>query len=436
MIAAWGVVTAGILLHCAAPSRVGPNVILISIDTLRADRLGTYGYDRDTSPALDALAAEGVVFEHVVAESPWTLPSHVTMLSGIHPDGHGVTVPDLRPHPELPSLPAELRDRGYLTLGFTDGGYVGAQYGFDRGFAVFDESPDGLGAALDEAMPLIEDAGDRPFFLFLHTYDTHCPYDPAPEYASQFATDSARSFETAGKCGNPQYNQMVFKPGQLEHVSNMYDAGIRELDDRLAGFFARLESAGLREDTLIIVTSDHGEEFMEHGQIGHERSLYREVLMIPLIVVGPGIAPGRSRAPAALVDIVPTITTFLGGAASSVGDGRALLTRDETSSWRPISDDDRVLTSTLSWKLPLRSTMDARLHRIRNTRAERDELYDFRDDPLETQNLLDDAPVATPRLMPGLVAGDPDHGPIHAPQPIEAITPEQAERLRNLGYLQ
>ena len=425
-------VLASVMLHCVAspPSRL--NVILISIDTLRADRLGAYGYARDTSPALDSLASEGIVFEHVVAESPWTLPSHVTMLSGVHPDHHGVNLPDLRPGRDLPNLPEMLSERGYLTLGFTDGGYVGGRYGFDRGFTVFDDTPDGFQSALDEAIPIIEGAGDRPFFLFLHTYDVHCPYDPAPEYERRFATDVARPFDTSGKCGNPHYNQMVFKSGQLEHVMNAYDAEIRELDDRLGAFFSFLDSRGLRDDTVIIVTSDHGEEFMEHGQVGHERSLYREVLMIPLIVIGPGIAPGRSSAPAALVDIVPTVLSLIGEDVPPTADGRSLLTTSGDDDHVAIDAERRVLTSSLEWKLPLRSAMDAHRHRIRNGRTGEEELYDVEKDPLETRNLLAVEKVDTPRLEAGLTEPELKF----SPSPIEAITPAQAEQLRNLGYIQ
>jgi arylsulfatase A-like enzyme len=148
--------------------------------------------------------------------------------------------------------------------------------------------------------------------VFVHSYDVHCPWDPAPEYAELFHSVAAEPLETARRCGNVDYNRMSLTDGQIRHVSDMYDASIRQVDVAMGAFFERLRASGRLEDTVVIVTSDHGEEFGEHGQIGHQRTLYREALRIPLILVAPGLEPRRVASSASLVDVVPTVLDLLG----------------------------------------------------------------------------------------------------------------------------
>jgi arylsulfatase A-like enzyme len=401
------------------------NVILISLDTLRADRLGAYGYGRETSPALDALAAHGALFENVVAETSWTLPSHATMLSGLFPSTHGAVLPSLKPGSGTIFLAERLRAAGYRTLGLTDGGYVGARYGFDRGFDTFDDSEKGLEATLTRAESYLNDLPphDR-FFLFLHTYDIHCPYTPAAPYAGVFKNPSAEFIETEGRCGNPHYNGMVLSDGQVRYLSDRYDESIREADGRLGAFFARLEKAGRLRETVVLVTSDHGEEFHEHGQIGHERSLYRELLSIPLVVAGPSIPAGRRTQAAGLVDIVPTVLSLAGLPSVADVEGRDLFA--ETSpTWPRFSE--------LSWQLPLSSITTDEYQLVINRDTGIEELYAHQD-WRQQENLAERRTSTAVSLKRQLHAFAQKHSSGSA-EPLDVLTPVQREQLKRLGYL-
>ncbi|MCZ6598713.1 MAG: sulfatase [Planctomycetota bacterium] len=343
----------------------GPNLILISIDTLRADRLGCYGYERDTSPAIDALAERGVLFRTAIAESSWTLPSHVTMLSGLYPSTHGVERPERRPGSGTRLLAERLRDAGWTTFAITDGGWLSPAFGFARGFLDYRAELAGTEAHVNELIQRIEPllGGERPFFAFLHTYDVHCPYDPPEPYASLFRSEERAEIETAGRCGNPHFNAMDLDAGEARFLSDRYDGSIRRVDDALRGLFDLLEERGALEDTVVVLTSDHGEEFLEHGRIGHERTLEREVLFVPLIVVAPGLGPRVETHPVGLVDIVPTVLELLGLPAAADVEGQSLvrLARGEAA-------DGEYLPyrySELDWKASLVSWSNGETHVVR-----------------------------------------------------------------------
>ena len=199
-----------------------PNVLLISIDTLRADRLGCYGYERDTSPNLDRFARERAVrFELAVAESSWTLPSHVTMLSGLHPLTHGAVIPSRAPSDDVEFLAETLTRAGYYAFGFTDGGWLSKGWGFDRGFRSFEAVDSDFTDCVDEALDYIRHRADKgPWFGFLHTYDVHCPYDPPEPWFSMFASKEAEAIDVAGRCGNPHFNDMQLTDAQVRYLSD------------------------------------------------------------------------------------------------------------------------------------------------------------------------------------------------------------------------
>jgi arylsulfatase A-like enzyme len=309
-----------------SPEEWSPNVLIVSIDTLRADRLGCYGYERDTTPALDRLARERAVrFTRAVAEAPWTLPSHVTMLSGLHPLTHGVRRPGLAPPDEVVLLAERLRDSHY-SFAITDGVWLSEQWGFARGFDSFHARDQDIDRAVEQVLEYVRHRRDKgPWFGFLHTYDVHCPYDPPPPYAGRFASSEAEPIEVAGRCGNPHFNSMQVTPGQARFLSDRYDEDLRRVDDALAVLFAGFDALELWKDTVVIVTSDHGEEFLEHGRIGHERTLSEEVLSIPLLVAAPGLAPRVVEEVVGLADLVPTVLELVGAERVGRFDGRSLV---------------------------------------------------------------------------------------------------------------
>lgn len=303
---------------CSAPAP--RNLLLISIDTLRADALETYGYDRPTSPFLLELSRGAAVFENAFCPLPGTLPSHMSMLTGLYPEEHGVWPPDGVLSPEIPTLAERLAAAGFQTIGQTEGGYVHGGYGFARGFQRFSDSARHKEwdvettlartlAAIDEVAPT-----DR-FFAFLHTYVVHDPYFPPERYARLFweeDTPEGLPELTGPELSGLDRSRRILSARERAFLRARYDAQIRYLDDLLRDFFAALASRNRLDSTLVIITSDHGEEFQEHGRLLHSQ-LYAECLRVPLIVIDPRLKAGH-RVPeiAETVDITPTVLDLLG----------------------------------------------------------------------------------------------------------------------------
>jgi arylsulfatase A-like enzyme len=319
MVAILAVFSCLLVSACQREVRVTPNILLISIDSLRSDHLGSYGYFRDTSPNIDQVAAEGARFVTAIAPAPWTLPSHVTMLTGRHPAAHGVSKEDRRLAEEIPTLAEVLQARGYATAGFVAGPYLRSDYGYARGFDLYDESlvEDGKAAHTGTTSPqLIEKVIDwlagegsapppRPFFAFLHLWDVHYDFSPPPPFDTMF---------------DPTYEGVVdgteiglltpsIAKRDLEHVVALYDGEIRFTDQALGVLLAKLREVGLWENTVVVITADHGEEFFEHGKIGHLFHIFDEAIQVPLIVhYPPEIEPGLVlEEQVRLMDIAPTI---------------------------------------------------------------------------------------------------------------------------------
>lgn len=288
--------------------------ILISIDTLRADHLGLYGYPHPTSPFLDSLARRATVFDEAYAQYPSTLVSHMSMFTGLHPREHGVLPPNSVLSPEVETLPEVFRRHGFRTAGFAEGGYVSGRFGFRRGFNVFISRGRTHNRPLEKTFGRASEflAGLAPkdrFFLFLHTYAVHAPYDAPPEYVKPFwpgppppgafpATGPALTRRNAtGERPSPQV---------LAWLTALYDAGIRQTDEVLRRFFSDLERLGLADEVTVVITADHGEEFLDHGLFNHTQ-LYRETMRVPLLVLHPGRpSPVRHGGVVQLIDLAPT----------------------------------------------------------------------------------------------------------------------------------
>lgn len=302
-------------LSKAPVPRATRGYIVISIDTLRADHLGCYGYGRPTSPFLDSLARRATLFEEAYAQFPSTLVSHMSMFTGLQPREHGVFPPNSVLPAEVETLPEVFQRHGFRTGGFTEGGYVSGRFGFRRGFDEFVARDRNRNRPLEQTfrrgVRFLEKVGpDDRFFLFLHTYAVHTPYDAPERYLEPFwqgepppgaipATGPAltRHNATGGALPEPA----------LDWLTALYDAGIRQTDEVLRGFFADLERLGLAGQVTVVVTSDHGEELQDHGRLNHTQ-LYREVLRVPLLVVHPDHRSAVRRAGVVqLVDLAPTL---------------------------------------------------------------------------------------------------------------------------------
>lgn len=413
-ILAAAVIVTGVILWPRHSSMPEPgairNVLLISLDTTRADHLGCYGHPGSTTPNIDALAAGGVLFENVTAPVPLTLPSHVSMLTGTTPPYHGVhdnLFTGLRPG--IPTLAEVLRDDGFRTGAIVSALPLHRMYGLDRGFETYQDGfahADAAERTGDEttrlAVEWLDRNGGERFFLFLHYYDPHFEYAPPEPFASRFPDD-------------PYAGEIAFT------------------DDCVGKVVARLKALGLYDSTLIVVAGDHGEMLGEHGESAHGYYIYRSALEVPLILHGPGLPDGRRvRAIAGVVDVTPTICGLLGIDPPSPRQGIDL---------SPVIGGDRYaggdryvycesLTPTKYLATGLWGLVGERWKYIQTSRPE---LYDLPADPGEQQNVVSANPqVAEPlhaRLAQAVAAGE------GAAAELVSLDEQTVARLQSLGYV-
>lgn len=316
----------------------GPRrIIVVSLDTLGAGHLGCYGYDRPTSPRLDALAARGVRFTRVTAPANWTLPSHASLFTGLYPQRHGVLL-EHHVMGETPEpLVERLRGAGFETAAFTGGAFVSARHGMDQGFDHFVEYEDTekvFDDTLRQARAWLSSRHESDVFLFLHTYEIHMPYTHPREVVQRFVRHPRSPFRGLTVQMQQMKKNERLRPIDMEPVVDYYDAGIAHADSLLGGFLDWLAAEGLDENLLLVVTSDHGEEFWEHGEHGHgEDKLGAEVTDIPLIVTLPG-GGGAGREPGdevSFMDVLPTVLDAAGIDRPSGLDGYSLM--PELADW-------------------------------------------------------------------------------------------------------
>jgi arylsulfatase A-like enzyme len=300
-------------LPAGDPAR--PDILVVSIDTLRADHLGAWGYPRPTSPFLDELAAGGTRFSNAWSPSPWTLPSHATMLSGLLPLHHGAIESDLTVPADVPWLPVAMRDAGYATSAIVATLFVGDRYGFNRGFDAFedfgiDDERANRKSTVD-AEDVVKHARrwaasqppGKPLFLFLHFYDVHYEYDPPAPFNERFDRPSNSDDLTYRKYD--WYKDHPVAPDQLAHQVAQYDEEIAYVDATLATLRDAWKAAG--REAIWVVTADHGEEFGERGSWGHAHTLWPEQLHVPWIVAGPGVKAQVRDERVGLEDLAPTV---------------------------------------------------------------------------------------------------------------------------------
>jgi len=373
-----------------------PNLILVSIDTLRADRIGCYGYQTETSPVLDRLAREATVFTRAIVQSPWTLPSHMSLLTSLYPSTHGVGGASRRLGAAVITLPEILREAGYATAGFVDAHFLAGRYGFRRGFDTYRNSKGkGLATILPEAENWLREKRREPFFLFFHVFDCHCPYTPPEEVAARFSPDYSGELDLAGRCGVDGFPLENLSAADIRYIGQQYDGEIYALDGGLERLWDFLRKEGLLENTVLVVTSDHGEEFMEHGRIGHTRSVYHELLHVPLLIRLPGKnPPGRTIGETVLsLDIAPTLLELAGLPVPETWQGRSLI-----GELRGEGGESRPAYSELNELARKRSLIEGNYHYILDLEDGAEEVYDLTRDRREENNLAKADPELARRL--------------------------------------
>ena len=342
----WAALVCCLALGCQrGPEAV--NVLLISIDSLRADHLHCYGHDAQTSPNIDRLASQSILFENAIADTTWTLPTHASLFTGLTSRVHRVTFDGHRIDPLRTTLAEALSSAGHRTRGFYSGPYLHPIFGFDQGFSKGDyegvlgpiayDDPEGFSdrdpreaarvrrelnqashktvtspELTRKALAFLEEPRDRPFFLFLHYFDVHYDYVPPEEIWRRFDPDYTGNL-TGVPFSNDRRIHRDMPERELQHLRALYDGEIFFTDHYVGRLLDTLEELGLADETLVVLTSDHGEEFFEHGQKGHRRNLYDETLKVPLIVRLPGSegAGRRIQTQVAQIDVMPTILDLL-----------------------------------------------------------------------------------------------------------------------------
>jgi len=368
------------------------NLLLVSIDTLRPDHLGCYGYGKDTSPVIDGLSGRGVTYRNAISTSAWTLPAHVSLFTSLPESVHRVDRDWTRIDERRVTLAEVLRDAGYVTAGFYTGPYLHPAFGFDQGFDVYEGCMDYLdrvpavlrgattGDEIDGVFERFRNPDFKPppeemavraeidrlshadrtsavlaeravswleanqtstFFLFLHFFDAHYDFIPPPPYDEMFRDpDAPDDVPSRGFLTDPRISADMSEAA-LRQVISQYDGEIRWVDHNLGLVLDAVDRLGLRDRTLVVVTSDHGEEFFEHGGKGHRRTLYDEVIRVPLIFSSPGVVPEGliDDSVVSLVDILPTIAGLLGVEPPAEATGRDLrptIAADATGVGRPV----------------------------------------------------------------------------------------------------
>jgi arylsulfatase A-like enzyme len=468
------------------PGATRPNVIVIVMDTTRLDALSCYGNARETTPNLDRLASQGVLFEQATVTAPWTLPSHASLFTGLYPSQHGADASRPRLADDLTSLPEVFRRAGYQTAGFSNNPWIGPNTNFHQGFDLFEGMWPGfdhrdrvtLWRAISALNRLARDgtpasqaestnrriawwldqarSARAPFFLFVNYIDPHFPYNPPEPYRSRFLRSENR--DAAAKL-NVRVLKRIPPPmrldaGLLAALRDLYEGEVAFLDAVLGELLQDLGRRGLTDDTIVLVTSDHGENLGDHDLLFHQFSVHEALLRVPLVLHHPkGLPPGRVSTPVSIADVYPTLLRLAGLEASERADlpGRDLVNRPAApASDRSILAEYRAPLASLPkfrpepgqtldesyFKRDLKSLRRGGLKLVWASDG-RHELYDLSTDPWETRNLIAERAEAA-RAMEGDLSRlaamfKPATG---APADGSSLDENTRRELRALGYLQ
>lgn len=427
----------------AGPAPARPNLIIISIDTLRPDHLAAYGYGRPTSPNLDAVARESVVFERCLAQASWTPPSVASLFTSLYPPQHGSLGKDRIPLADQNLTLAEiLSDQGYATAAFSASPFISRDFGFGQGFQTFGFDAAENAAALNRlVLTWLSDQPAEPFFLYVMYFDPHFPYQPPPPYDRKFqngpegkplwdprrVTKLTTLFELKATVGRETF----------EFLKSEYDGEIAYTDEQIGVLLAELKRRGLLDRSVLVFVSDHGEEFLEHGAFGHGNALYQEAVRILFMLREPGPAKPGTRIGSVVreIDVLPTALELLGIPLTRPVEGKSLVSRirgAESPADRPAFASSQSLVRQGETMRALTRWPYQFLLAQNPSRAE---IYDLAADPEEQNNLA----AARPELLRELTAELLDLERAMRPSsvgPLKNPSPDNIPKiLESLGYI-
>jgi arylsulfatase A-like enzyme len=371
-----------------------PNVLFISIDTLRKDHLGIYGYDRPTSPQIDALAKSGIVFDNMISTSSWTLPAHASMLTGKYPAFHGLQDDGVKLAPSVPTIAEYYKKRGYHTMAVVSHVYVSSEFGLERGFDIFDDSLIEGGArnpiaeeVVDNFLYLADKMPAKKYFGFIHFFDPHDDYTAPPPFNAKF-TNPAYTGDINGTIQSMlkyYFKEQEMPETDRQQLIGHYDEEIAYVDSQIGRLLKELKRRGMLDNTVIILTSDHGEEFKDHGQLGHGRTLFGEQLHVPLIIVGyPSVTPGsRNGDLVSSIDFYPTLVNLIGGSNSQHFQGRPIIDNEGIN-------NRFVVAETIRYGFEIKSIRQGRFKLIYELNSGKHFYYDLKSDPFEMKPMHND----------------------------------------------
>ena len=396
-------------------TELAKNVVVVLIDTLRADKLRAINSEsRVRAPTLNRLAQEGTLFASAQSTENWTKPAVATVLTGLHPSTHGARTQQAVLSSDAVLLSEHLKDQGFRTASFVANGYVSDRFGFDQGWDRYrnfirEEVSSDAADVFGEASEWVAQNQDARFFLFVHTIDPHVAYDPGGEYVRMYDDRDydgpVQPRRTPTLVEDAKRGRITLSDSDAMRLEALHDGEITQHDVELERFLKGLADLGVLDETLVVVASDHGEEFNEHGSWGHGHSIYQELLHVPFLFHLPGVVPARRVEPVvSTVDLAPTVVELLGVPALSATEGRSLLSfmqgGQRATPAVAFSDflDARRVAVGAGWKLVVRGNLTA-------------SLFHLETDPGEQQQLeLTEHPIAARylRVLQGQFLGSTD----------------------------
>ena len=444
------------------PSDARWNIVVIVMDTARQDRLSCYGYEHATSPRLVELAKSSTLYTNAYSTSSWTAPGHASLFTGLHSATHGVTQESWSMGDELITFAEVLSDRGYRTAGVVENPMLVSDRGYDQGFSTYHESwrkksRSGEQAVDDFRTALGTGQEGQPFLIFVNLIAPHSPYDSSGRFRDTFVTRP--EIGIVSNMWRQYYTgRRSFSEDEIRHLSELYDAEILFTDHLIGEMIDELKELGLWDETVLIVTSDHGENIGEHSHVDHVFTLFETTTKIPMIVHGPGLfsAGGTDDSPVQLTDIFPTVLDLAGVDTSDFPSHGYSLLGDGPPRDRDIFSEYYYPAQVLSCfgREEFRESPMLRpyMRRIRSlTRGDlkfiwgsdgKHELYDLARDPDELTNLVDSQPHAAARreMEEELTAWyrdlRPNEGAAEHEDDTDQLDEETKEALRSLGYLE